>query len=254
MHDLNALLKFLKAYPFDSTSYFDLHITRLLETDEQKAFKNLKKLFQCVALRRTKRGVMDQLLLPPRFDKYHVVEFSHQERTLYDVLRKSLFQFFRSFGEDVNKDRSNASVLQTITRLRRFCNHGLDLLPLEIGTVLKGSADEKEIAQALTTSLRTCDSCNAKLSNGDLSRVIVTSFECGHTLCSRCLPEQQESSYVCLLCFGFDVSHYSFNVTKHWKSEESHRNYQPSSKVSALLENLLAERTIGSGIKRYQDS
>ena len=250
---MNALLKFLKAYPFDSTSYFDSHITQLLKTDERKALENLRKLFQCVALRRTKSTVMDQLQLMPRSDKSQEVDFSPQERDLYEVLRRSLFYSFHSSGVGANKSGSNGNVLRTITGMRRFCDHGLDLLPQEIRMLLEGSTGEKEIAQALTTSRETCDSCNLQSSAGDPSNIVLTSFQCGHTLCSKCFPEQQALNQSCLLCFGTEVSQNSADNVKHGESEDLYHDYRPSSKVLALLENLSAERVADPVVKRYLD-
>ncbi|KAL8788591.1 MAG: hypothetical protein Q9195_007235 [Heterodermia aff. obscurata] len=152
VHDLHALLKFLKAYPFDNTSYFNSHITNLLKTSEKKALENLKTLFNCVALRRTKSAVTDQLQLTPRIDRIQEVKFSSEERSLYETIRKSLSYFFHSSEADAGKAGSSGNMLQTITRLRRFCNHGLDLLPPEIRKVLERSVNEKEIAQVLMTT------------------------------------------------------------------------------------------------------
>ena len=251
VHDLNALLKFLRAYPFDSASYFNSHITDLLKTDEKKAIANLKKLFNCVALRRTKSAVTDQLQLMARFEKVQEVEFSSHERSLYEVLRRSLSYLFHSSEEDTSKIQSSGSILQTITRLRRFCNHNLDLLPPEIGMLLEGFADEKRIAEALMNSPKTCDCCNVQLSIHKSSELIFTSFQCGHTLCSRCSAEQQALNQNCLLCFGLEVSQLPSSEAKSGKSEQSYRNYQPSSKVLALLKNLSAEHTADPNGKRY---
>ena len=253
VHDLHALLKFLKIYPFDLTSYFNSHTTNLLKTDEKSALENLKKLFNCVALRRTKNAVADQLQLTPRVDKVQEIEFSPQERSQYEALKRSLSCFFHSSEAEADKNESNGNVLQTITRLRRFCDHGLDLLPSEIRMVLKSSANEKEIAQVLMASLKTCDICNVQPSNQSLSKLTITSFQCGHTLCSRCLPEQQAMNHDCLLCFGLEVSRLSTNDATYGQQEERYGNYRPSSKVIALLENLSAEEAADPAAKRFAD-
>ena len=253
VHDLHALLKFLKIYPFDLTSYFNSHTTNLLKTDEKKALENLKKLFHCVALRRTKSAVADQLQLTSRVDKVQEVEFFPQERTQYEVLKRSLSYFFHSSEVDVDKSESNGNVLQTITRLRRFCDHGLDLLPSEIRMVLKRSTNEKEIAQVLVASLKICEICNVQPSNQSLSKLTVKSFPCGHSICSRCLSEQQAMNNDCLWCFGLEVSQLSTNGATYGKPEERYGNYRPSSKVITLLENLSAEKVADPAAKRFPD-
>lgn len=254
VHDLHALLLFLKAYPFDATSYFNAHITNLLKTNERKPLENFKMLFNCVALRRTKSAVTDQLQLPSRIDKVQEVEFSPQERTLYETLGRSFSYFFHSSEVDASKNESNGNILQTITRLRRFCNHGLDLLPPEIRMILERSANEKEIAQVLMAGLKTCDNCNAQPLSHNPSKLTITSFHCGHSLCSRCLPEHQTTNQYCLLCFGLEVSRLSANDATCGEPEESYGNYRPSSKVIALLESLSAERAADPVVKRFPRS
>lgn len=196
---------------------------------------------------------MDQLQLTPRFDKSQEVEFSPQERDLYKLLGRSLFYFLRPSGVDANKNGSNGNVLRTITGMRRFCDHSLDLLPQEIRILLEESTDEKEIGQALTTSTETCDSCNGQSSGDDLSNIVLTYFPCGHTLCSQYLPGQQALNQSCLMCFGVEVPQHSANSIKYGKSEDLYHDYRPSSKVLALLENLSAERVADPAVKRYLD-
>ena len=196
----------------------------------------------------------DQLQLTPRADKVQEVEFSPQERTQYETLKRSFSFFFHSSEADAGKSESNGNILQTITRLRRFCNHGLDLLPPEIRMVLERSANEKEIARVLMTSPKTCDSCNLQPTNHNQSKLTVTTFQCGHTLCSRCMPEQQTMSQYCLLCFGVEVSQLSTNDEICSKPEEPYVNYRPSSKVIALLENLSAEGVADPAGKRFLES
>ena len=193
----------------------------------------------------------DQLQLMPRVDNLHEVEFSPQERNQYETLKRSFSFFFHSSEAGAGKIESNGSIFQTITRLRRFCNHGLDLLPPEVRMVLKRSSDQKEIAQILMASLKTCDSCNLQPSDHHLSKRAITSFQCGHSLCSECLPEQQAMNQYCLLCFGLEVSRLSTKDGTRGEPEESYVNYRPSSKVIALLENLSAEGSADPAAKRF---
>lgn len=249
VQDLNALLKFLNMNPFDSAAYFNSHITGLFKKDQAKALGNLRRLFQCVALRRTKNIVMDQLQLPPKVENVQEIHFRPEERAVYDVLRQSLSYFYHSTGPDANKNGSNGSVLQTITWLRRFCDHNVDLLPPEIGMLVKESTKEKDIANILTAQMDTCDGCNMRISSEHPSKVTFMSFQCGHSLCPQCLLQQQGSKQVYLLCFGLETTQRSVGNTNLC---ETFHDYRPSTKASALLENLRAERIGGADVKRYQ--
>ena len=250
VEDLGALLTFLKAYPFDSTSYFNLHISAPLKTNPEQALSTLRKLFRCISLRRTKDAVIDGLELKPRFDEVTEVQLNQKERRQYDELKRSLSYFFHSDASNVDNTGSGSKVLQTITRLRQFCNHGPDLLPREMQTLFAGIADEGNITRAMTTGSKTCDNCDDLSSSGDLSKIIFRTVLCGHTVCSRCLPEEQISNQSCPLCFSSEIPKQLPHHAPNRNLVDTHHRYQPSSKVSALLENLSVEQNLYPTVKR----
>ena len=254
IQDLYALLKFLRVYPFDSLSYFNTHIVRPLKTDEEKGLQRLKKLFRCVALRRTKDAVMNELELPPRRTRVHIVAFSPVEYEMYRNLRKSLSCFFNRPRTETDKGGSTCGVLPTITRLRRFCDHNLDLLPQDIRTLMEEFADGEELAQALVKNQNTCDVCNMEPSSNGIDDVALESFQCGHSICSRCLWVQSASHQSCSLCFGLEASQTSSRESDHGQPRDAYDLYQPSSKVLAMLGNIFAEQAAEPGSKWYAGS
>ena len=225
-----------------------------MRTNPEKTLLTLRKLFQSVSLRRTKDAVTDELQLTPRYDVTQEVQLNQNERRLYDVLKRSLSYFFRSPASDVDNNGSGSNILPTITRLRQFCDHGMDLLPLEKQHLFEECIDEVEMTRALITASRTCDSCDVQSSADDLSKIIFRAIWCGHTLCSRCLPERQLSDQSCPLCFDSEVSTCSSKDPREVRLISIHRKYQPSSKVSALLENLSGEQRLYPAVKRYLES
>ena len=252
VEDLGALLIFLKAYPFDSASYFNSHVSAPLRTNPEKALSTLRKLFRCISLRRTKDAVIGELQLQPRFDAIQEVQLNQKERRQYDELKRSLSYIFHSMASNADDTGSGTGnkVLQTITRLRQFCNHGPDLLPRELQELLEGNIDREGMTRALMTGSRTCDSCNGKPSTGGLSKIIFRTVWCGHTICSRCLPDKQISNESCPLCFSSEVSTKLPNDAQDLKAVDVHQIYQPSSKVLALLQNLSVEQTVYPAVKR----
>ena len=251
MEDLGALLTFLKAYPFDSASCFNSHISAPLSTDHEKALSTLRKLFRCTSLRRTKDAVIGELQLTPRFDVIQEVQLNQNERRQYDVLKRSLAYFFHSTASDIEKSNSGSNVLQMITRLRQVCNHGLDLLPRETRDLFGEMIDEEEMTRAMMTASKRCDSCEVEPSAGDLSKIILKAVWCGHTICSRCLPDTQISSQSCPLCFDSEVSNHPSNDAQGLESTDIYAEHQPSSKVLALLANLSSEQRMIPPVKRY---
>ena len=254
MEDLGALLTFLKAYPFDSASCFNSHISAPLSTNPEKALSTLRKLFRCTSLRRTKDAVIGELQLTPRFNVTQEVQLNQNERRQYDVLKRSLAYFFRSAASDTDKTNSGSNILQTITRLRQVCNHGLDLLPRETRDLFGEMIDEEEMNRAMMTASKRCDSCEMESSAGDLSKIIFRAVWCGHSICSRCLPETQISSQSCPLCFDSEVSNHPSNDAQGLESTDIYAEHQPSSKVLALLANLSCEQRMIPAVKRYYET
>lgn len=226
-----------------------MHVAQPLKTDEEKGIQRLKTLFRCVALRRTKDAVMDELELPARQTRVHIVAFNPQEHEMYRILRKSVSYFLNPPRTETYKKGPTSGVLPTITRLRRFCNHNLDLLPQEIRTLMEGFADGSELAQALTNNLKTCDVCSEEPSSGRLNNVTLQSFQCGHTICSRCVREQSALHQSCSLCFGLEASQNPSDEADRRQPRDAYNSYQPSSKVLAMLGNISAEQDAEPGVK-----
>ena len=251
MQDLYALLKFLRVHPFDSLPYFNIHVAQPLRTIEKGGVQRLKKVFQCVALRRTKNTVMDQLHLPARRSRTYVVEFSPQEDKMYRVLRRSLSYFIRPshMNNDHNKHEPTGSVLSTITRLRRFCNNNLDLLPSKFRILLEELADEEDIVQAVTDRLKTCYACREKPLGDDPDDLAPRFAYRGHDTCAKSSLGRSSLHRSYFSYFAFELSLNLSDDADYEQAEIGDNSYQPSSKVLAMLRNISAEQDTEPGIK-----
>ncbi|KAK8081356.1 SNF2 family N-terminal domain-containing protein [Apiospora saccharicola] len=125
LSDFAALLQFIRVHPFDDTRRFDVDIANLWKTGEEtQAIERLKLLSQFLLLRRPK----DTIDLPARHDLNCPVEFTRDERTVYEKMR---MQTITKMDEALNDDSgsykpgSYMNVLQQIESLRLFCNLGL---------------------------------------------------------------------------------------------------------------------------------
>jgi len=125
LSDLTALLKFIRAYPYDDPKRFDIDISRLWKSGEdEEAVKRLKRLSRCLILRRAKRTID----LPPRRDVRCPVEFSKAERACYDNIRQqTITRIDDALLHDTELSRPGAYVnfLQQIESMRLVCNLGL---------------------------------------------------------------------------------------------------------------------------------
>lgn len=125
LNDLSGLLKFIRAYPYDDPKRFDADFTNLWKAhDDEKAVQRLRYLASCLILRRSKSAIQ----LPARHDVKCEVEFSKEERKLYeDVRHQAIKKIENALHNDMEVARSGlfVSFLQQIESMRLVCDLGL---------------------------------------------------------------------------------------------------------------------------------
>ncbi|RKL25830.1 hypothetical protein BFJ72_g13948 [Fusarium proliferatum] len=124
-------------------------------------------------------------------------------------------------------------------RLRQFCNHGMDMLPPEVRDLLRTSADFKAYEESLSNRATYCAACRKTLDQNSEDQSLVLR-DCGHVMCPRCEGKVKEDTPgpdgECIACVAHDTP-----PSMRFEVELGHE-YRPSSKVSALLNNLKEER------------
>ncbi|GKT87599.1 alpha-mannosyltransferase [Colletotrichum tofieldiae] len=127
LSDLATIVKFIRAHPYTDTRQFDADLSQLWKSGEdEKAVQRLKNLSACLILRRAKGTIS----LPPRHDKLCHVDFTREERLVYDEMRqRAIARIEEALLQDSGLETSNVSMyhnaLQQIESLRLFCNLGL---------------------------------------------------------------------------------------------------------------------------------
>ncbi|KAK7987390.1 hypothetical protein PG989_007705 [Apiospora arundinis] len=125
LSDFAALLQFIRVYPYDEPRHFDADIANLWKTgEEQEAVYRLKRLSQYLLLRRPK----DTIDLPARRDLQSPVDFTRDERTVYEEMKmQAIVKVDEALYNDSGsyKPGSYMNVLQQIESLRLFCNLGI---------------------------------------------------------------------------------------------------------------------------------
>lgn len=122
LSDLASLLRFLRVAPYNEPDNFDADITRLWKSGNiEEATKRLKRLLCCVLLRRAKATIE----LPQRHDTVCPLDFSVEERSIYDEAKDEAHQISHDAlmaGTSVPTGYMNA--LQRINNCRMICNLG----------------------------------------------------------------------------------------------------------------------------------
>ncbi|KAH0430151.1 hypothetical protein CcaCcLH18_05855 [Colletotrichum camelliae] len=128
LSDLATLVKFIRVHPYTDTRQFDTDLSRLWKSGEdEKAVQRLQYLSSCLLLRRPKTTIN----LPSRHDKLCAVDFTKDERMVYDQMRQQAIQSIEtalqsdSGSEAPKVGTYYVNVLQQIESLRLFCNLGL---------------------------------------------------------------------------------------------------------------------------------
>ncbi|KAF2108636.1 SNF2 family N-terminal domain-containing protein [Lophiotrema nucula] len=125
LNDLAALLKFIRACPYDDPKRFESDISRLWKSDgDVEAVQRLKRLSKCLILRRDKRTIK----LPERHDFRCPVDFSDAERKLYDSVHQKVVTKLDDVlheGSTLSTTGIYVNMLQQIESLRLICNLGV---------------------------------------------------------------------------------------------------------------------------------
>ncbi|KAL1640461.1 hypothetical protein SLS58_006959 [Diplodia intermedia] len=126
LDDLGALIKFLRIKPFDDKGGFAQYILTPFKNADPEILPKLRILVDSITLRRLK----DRIDLPPRYDQLVRLNFSSEERRLYDFFAKDTAARMASItaGRDKLAKNQMGHILRAIGRLRMICAHGAELL------------------------------------------------------------------------------------------------------------------------------
>lgn len=218
LEDLGALIKFLRIKPFDEKNGFSQFILAPFKNADPEILPKLRLLVDTITLRRLK----DRIDLPPRRDQIVKLEFSSDERALYEAFAKDSDNKVRAIARRDKKSlggKAYAHVLQAILRLRLICAHGPGLLSDEDMKVMEGlnvsSAidleDEDDDRPALTakqaydmlhlmreSDFDRCSRCEIKIGPKDnIAEDVITGKDevighmtaCYQILCPSCFPD-----------------------------------------------------------------
>jgi hypothetical protein len=142
LDDLGSLIKFLRIKPFDEKNAFAQYIVAPFKTADPEILPKLRLLVDSITLRRLK----DNIDLPSRSDQIVRLEFSKEEKSLYEIfVRDSKTKVELLASQEKMGGKSYAQILKSIMRLRLICAHGEELLNDEDRKLLEGLSKDKAI-------------------------------------------------------------------------------------------------------------
>ncbi|PHH54132.1 putative SWI/SNF-related actin-dependent regulator chromatin subfamily A member 3-like 1 [Ceratocystis fimbriata CBS 114723] len=144
LDDFAALLQFIRLRPFDDRGRFNRFIVDPFKLCDPNIVPKLRVLVDTVTLRRFK----DKINLPKRTDQIVKLDFTDEERLLYELFAKNAqdrVQALSAGGEKALSGHTYIHILRSILRLRLICAHGRDLLNEEDLRVMQGMTADMAI-------------------------------------------------------------------------------------------------------------
>ncbi|KAM4056828.1 DEAD/DEAH box helicase [Hirsutella rhossiliensis] len=221
LDDLAALLSFLRLHPFDERLKFNRYVVEPFKACDPEIVLKLRVLVDTVTLRRLK----DKIDLPPREDLVVRLDFSPDERAIYDLFARNAQDRVKILaGANVGKalgGNTYIHILKAILRLRLLCAHGKDLLNEEDLAALRGMSADMAIdlddddndgpvlshqkahemfALMQDTNNDACIDCSKKLNSGEAQNMDSDGQEdilgymtpCFHVVCRACAKNYQD--------------------------------------------------------------
>uniref|UniRef100_A0A1A7XCV1 Helicase-like transcription factor n=3 Tax=Iconisemion striatum TaxID=60296 RepID=A0A1A7XCV1_9TELE len=256
--DLWMLLAFLRLKPFDVREWWNRVIQRPVMQGDREGLKNLQNLVRCITLRRTKNSEIKghrMVSLPEKTVFVEQVELSQQEREEYELARNEGRRTIGRYVAEGSVLKNYADVLAILMRLRQHCCHG-DLLP-KTSSDLGSVATPAELREHLIEKLRLVlasgsdEECSVCLD----SLVLPVITHCAHVFCRPCIAQvinNEQDKARCPLCRSEIKTSELVEFPPEGMEEEknvSSERWRTSSKVQALMDNLLRLQAEDSNIK-----
>ncbi|KAL0983800.1 hypothetical protein UPYG_G00132950 [Umbra pygmaea] len=258
LKDLWMLVAFLRLKPFDVREWWNRVIQRPVTVGDRTGLGNLQALVKSITLRRTKTshiGGRPLVSLPQRSINIEEVELSQREREEYELARTEGRNTIGRYIVEGSVLRNYADVLCILVRLRQFCCHP-DLLGKtnpHAGTIsLTPAALKDRLMDKLRLVLGSGSDEECAVCLDSVRLPVIT--HCAHVYCRSCIAEvirtEQEQAR-CPLCRGQIKASELVEFSQDEQEPESNmsENWRSSSKLEALMSNLLRLRDEDSSIK-----
>lgn len=237
LEDLGALVRFIRLPSLEDPHKFRRHVVGGIKVAGQLVgsnFDNLRALLSVICIRRP-----NTLLALPgiEFDECRPV-LSQAERRHYNVLIQECHQAIEKTLYRSVDQNDRYGVLESLLRLRMFCNDGETSLRLD-GRSL--SPNDKTLSLLQQSEEASCSYCHCDILSMDAESCnlapIIT--HCKKLVCADCLPRiSEETSKLahCPVCDGSKLNQSSELLLA--KGTLPTCTGEPPSKIAALLGNI----------------
>ncbi|EAU87720.1 hypothetical protein CC1G_08756 [Coprinopsis cinerea okayama7 len=257
--DIYGLLRFGRFRPWNDWNDFNEHVAKVQSEDAPLAGSRAQAILKPLILRRTKNSTLEGkpiLNLPPKDIEIVKLQFSPDEREVYDSFEKSTKIRLNKFIRERTLLKNHAQVLVMILRLRQVCCHphlvlsqaeGLDdptalvqgnaekelgrarktMGPLWVADVKKefllraASVESVDFSDEDDTAAPGCPVCGDVFSN-DSGRVL----SCKHEMCFDCMLNTRNGTITHDGIFGYGTEKENQEAEKAFE-EAAAKGYRP---------------------------
>ena len=211
LDDFGSLLKFLRVSPFEDSSNFSRYILAPFKNADANVLMRLRLLVGSIMLRRTK----EKIDLPKRVERVVRLEFSKDEKELYDAFKRDGNNRLNALSSKSNKLAGKAyrQVLRSILILRLISAHGRELLNDEDFEVLKGLSSSTAIDLDSEE-----DSTKPLISDRDAYEMLSLHQQTGTDNCARCTKQLQAKETDEASVFGYILTCYQLICNECFES------------------------------------
>jgi hypothetical protein len=193
--DLGSIFEFLRVYPLSIPKVFHVEIIAPIENASNPDYSRLKRLLNCVSLRRTKAIIE----LPPREDLVYNLDFDSEERQYYEAHKTRAIELLDDAVSSKHAESGHyIKVLQELNELRMFCNHGIHLVAKQktaFDGTLQPTAWSKDVANEAFEALVCADDASCSVCGNNLFGVSPSQFpkpkltSCLILICGSCIRD-----------------------------------------------------------------
>ncbi|KAI9662396.1 MAG: hypothetical protein M1821_008563 [Bathelium mastoideum] len=243
LEDLGSLVSFLKVPILENVPTFRKFIINPIISTAKGRFQNLGTLLQTICIRRTR----EVLNLPEPVVQLRRLPLTEVERAEYDdLLREGRMKIDMAVSGHARRS-VESTVLESLLRLRLFCNNGSANADLMMGLNGLPSDPEEALSYLQQFEQNICAYCNATVNSINGSAENDTGMlipSCTHLVCPICMPDHIEHKRSCPICLtqtegSSSATSESSTPSQVWANSQPARPLDSyPSKLRALISDL----------------
>ncbi|KAL3298864.1 SNF2-related protein [Colletotrichum asianum] len=198
LEDLGSLVTFLKVPELEELPVFRRVVSNKCNAASESSFEPLRTLLESICLRRTRQTIN----IPDPVQQIRTVDLTNNERQQYASIIEQSSKLIQLAVSKRGSRKLNTAVLQSILRLRLFCNNGMTSLQKSYATGLPIDPDEA-LSYLQSQDEAYCVYCSGNIYTLEGSRstdggLIVDG--CTHLVCRGCFPQHHSNKRRCPQC------------------------------------------------------